>query len=137
MSPAIGWPSVSVTCSVASVAPALFVALNAGAWKDYFGSETRSDLQRAEWILFRFCGRFGTRRFSSVHVVFFLRAVCVCVCQFLCQRKTTTMFFSLIQVLTHYVQQAGGRGISGCSLCQRSSTLEDQVNVPAVGHLGA
>ena len=79
MSPAIGWPSVSVTCSVASVAPALFVALNAGAWKDYFGSETRSDLQRAEWILFRFCGRFGTRRFSSVHVVFFLRAVCVCV----------------------------------------------------------
>ena len=32
---------------------------------------------------------------------------------------------------TNYFNQAGGGGISSCGLCQRSSTLDDQENVPA------
>ena len=48
----------------------------------------------------------------------------VCVCQPLGQGFTFT-------TTSTTVSHAGGRGISSCGLCQRSSTLDDQENVPA------
>ena len=53
--------------------------------------------------------------------------LCVCVCQPLGQGFTFT-------TTSTTVSHAGGRGISSCGLCQRSSTLDDQENVPAQWH---
>ena len=63
---------------------------------------------------------------SRVHAI---GCVMVCVCVSTPGQRVSFHRF------THLLptdSTAGGRGISSCGLCQRSSTLDDQENVPAI-----
>ena len=61
--------------------------------------------------------------------------VCVCVCN-VC-RDVNLLVPSVPFVYSYHILYffAGGRGISRCGLCQRSSTLDDQENVPALYYI--
>ena len=56
-------------------------------------------------------------------------SVCVCVRAYICIDKS--VFFKKKK---NYLL-AGGRGISRCGLCQRSSALDDQVYIIAFKHV--
>ena len=82
------------------------------------------------------CSSFGTISAGRHAGIYTKKRICthqlstlVCVCVHPWTKGFPPPLFPRLS--TNFFNQAGGRGISSRGLCQRSSTLDDQENVPA------